>query len=387
MLGNKINRLIIAAAALIAAAAMSISCTKTGTQDTISVSLDTTEAGASASQQFVRVSCTSTVWTLSIKGDCSWARLSVVGNTNVLSWDANDSEESRSLVIEAVCTTAPAPATCTFRQAGKTNPGPGPTPGPTDLNPDPVANWMELPAMSDGLYFFTHDMSVGSYKGRNYSFALDPNAFISSWVAYPLNSKLIGSGSRTNDWGLDPKVPRKYQSVIFSGYKGGYERGHQLPSADRYSANTSTFYGTNMTPQSGALNEHSWATLEGYVRDWAKSFDTLYVVTGADYSRSTKYATDNDGKKVVVPTGYYKALLGYKKGGTIGLTPATGGYTGIAFYCKHQSYNDSAIMSEWRMTIDDLEKKMNIDFFVNLPAAIGEDLAAKVESTTDSWWK
>ena len=38
------------------------------------------------------------------------------------------------------------------------------------------------------------------------------------------------------------------------------------------------------------------------------------------------------------------------------------------------------------MTIDELEAKVGVDFFVNLPAAIGENLAAKVEATKDNFW-
>ena len=38
------------------------------------------------------------------------------------------------------------------------------------------------------------------------------------------------------------------------------------------------------------------------------------------------------------------------------------------------------------MTIDELEKKTGMDFFVNLPAKAGQSLADKIESVKDSWW-
>ncbi len=203
-------------------------------------------------------------------------------------------------------------------------------------------------------------------------------------MAYPLNRGLIGSGSRTNEWGLDPKVPEKYQPILYKGFSRGYQRGHQLPSADRlkYAENVSTFYFTNMTPQRGELNEDVWASLEGKVRDWSYQMDTLYVVTGADLNGSTEVAYDNVGAEIPVPTGYFKALLGYKKGGSIG--SATGGYIGIAFYFEHRGYS-----SYWpqSMSVDDLEKKLGYDFFANLPDAVGEDKANTIESTVDSWWK
>ena len=113
--------------------------------------------------------------------------------------------------------------------------------------------------------------------------------------------------------------------------------------------------------------------------------DTLYVVTGCSVEGSTAYALDNEGKKVTVPTGYYKALLGYKKAGTIGITSQTGGYTGCAFWFDHKAYSGNVMNQS--MTIAELEEKTGVDFFVNLPSVIDQELARKVETTKDSWWK
>ena len=225
------------------------------------------------------------------------------------------------------------------------------------------------------------------------------NALVAHWVAYPLNTALIGKGSRTDAWDLDPKLPRSAQPVLYSGYRSGYnsgninggstwyDRGHQCPSADRlnYSDNIKTFYGTNMTPQDPDLNQKIWASLETYVRDKSRSFDTLYVVTGCVVEGSTAYAYDNEGKKVTAPVGYYKALLGYQKSRSVGITAQTYGYTGVAFYFENRAYSGNNYKNN-AMTIDALEAKTGVDFFVNLPAAIGADLADKVESTKDNYW-
>ena len=356
---------------------------KTPSVELVNLGIRNTEVTSAAGSQFVSVEAIGD-WTLQIEGNPGWASISrSSGNGNaaniVLKYDENTSSEDRTLTL-VLSGQGCSDIRAGFKQLGKVK-------QMTGLNPDKVAGWLELPATveDDNRYFFTHSMEVGRYKGRNYSFYLDADAKISVWVAYPLNKSLIGSGSRTNEWGLDPKVPRNYQSVIYSAYKGGYERGHQLPSADRYAANESTFYGTNMTPQKGELNENAWASLEGMVRTWSYQFDTLYVVTGADINGSRDYATDNDGKKITVPVGYFKALLGYKKSGTVGITGTTGGYTAIGFYFKHQYYSDAQIMGQ-AMTIDALEQKTGFDFFVNLPSKIGDKLSDKVESTKDSWW-
>lgn len=353
----------------------------------VTVSITEEIVGPEAGSQFVSVEAGSE-WTLSFKEDCDWASLSKMSGTGnahpVLSWTSNDGGAPRICEIEVRSLTGKYNSSVEFTQQPKGW-------NLTDKGPDKVKSWMELPAVDEndsGTGFYTHDMSVGKYNGRNYSLLYDYDARVSRWVAYPLNKTLIGNGSRTDQWGLDPKLPLELQPILYKGYYGGYQRGHQLPSADRLerSANISTFYFTNMTPQRGEFNEKVWASLEGYVRDWARSLDTLYVVTGVDINGSAEFAYDNDGKEVTVPVGYFKALLGYKKSGTIGNTGSTGGYTAIAFYFEHKYYSDSAIMSTQAMTVDALEKKTGYDFFVNLPGAIGSEMAAKVESTRDDWW-
>ncbi|MCQ2135341.1 MAG: DNA/RNA non-specific endonuclease [Bacteroidales bacterium] len=358
----------------------------------VAITLSQESAGSEAGSQFVSVIAPG-AWTLSVNYDgaqSDWVRFSISsGNGSkgsiVMSWTANEADEQRDCKVVLTCAGVSKEAVFSQRAKGQF------TTAISSLKPDPYASWLELPAIQDGdgRYFFSHTMTVGKYTGRNYSFYLDADAKVSVWVAYPLNKGLIGTNSgRTDDWGLDPKVPRAYQSVIYSAYRGGYQRGHQLPSADRYgNNNSSTFYGTNMTPQKGELNEHAWAKLEGYVRSWSYTFDTLYVVTGADISRGNDWATDNDGKKIKVPVGYFKALLGYKKGGThpSSVAAQTGGYTSIAFYMDHKSYSDNAIMGT-SMSVKELEQMTGFDFFANLPGKTSAATADKIESAKDSWW-
>ena len=359
------------------------------------LSVPNTEVKASAGQQFIKVTAFSD-WSLEFdfQGSDPWASADCISGSGnkagiILSWESFDAEgESRSVTLTLLCKDKSSTVTFTQNASSESQGGSSTGGSASDIRSESVPVWMELPATDrEDLYFITHDMTLSNgAKSRNYSIYYDTSALLSFWVAYPLNSSLIGSGSRTNEWGYDPKVPSKYQPMLFGGFKG-YDRGHQIPSADRLKrdANVQTFYFTNMTAQKGSLNQNSWATLEGKVRGWATSFDTLYVVTGADYARSTERVSDNEGKSVTVPTAYFKALLGYKKTANIG--NSTKGYLGIGFYFEHKAYDDSQIMSTCAMTLDELEKKLGTDLFVNLPAAVGEETAAKIESTRDSWWK
>lgn len=388
------KRLLPAAAAVLSLLCLP-ACTEPGgqVQDPLELSVYQVLANAGAGSQFIRVSAPGE-WTIDIDWGAAqaWGSLSVssgMGNKKniVFSWEANPGNDERQAVLTLKDKNGSVSET--FSQSGKSYV----PPTPTVLTPDSPGKWLELPALDQsGCYFFTREMTLGiAYRGRNYSFYLDPDARISLWVAYPLNRTLIGSGSRDDQWALDPRVPEEYQSVIYKGYKGGnYDRGHQLPSADRLSegVNETTFYGTNITPQLSNFNQNIWARLEGMVRNWSFQFDTLYVVTGADIRGATQVAYDNYGKEITVPTGYYKVLLGYKRNGTVANTNETGGYAGVAFYFEHKNYsNTKETIFEQSLSIDAIEQKLGMDFFVNLPSVAGAEFAAKAETTVAPWWK
>lgn len=256
--------------------------------------------------------------------------------------------------------------------------------------------WMELPACydGDGLDFFTHSMTIGDLHTRNYSFYWDYANLVSRWVAYPLNRTLQSSGSRTDAWedNLDPLLPQSQQPLLHRGFSPGntgisYDRGHQCPSADRYqyNANVETFYGTNMTPQMASLNQNFWVVVEDRVRSWSRMCDTLYVVTGCTLEDSPGYALDNEGKHVTVPGGYFKALLAYKDDASFGHD----GYCALAIFLEHRNYTETLIDPAMTISIDDLEARTGIDFFANLPAAVGPDEAGRIEAEQPSgisWW-
>ncbi len=266
-------------------------------------------------------------------------------------------------------------------------------------NLNPSTGWMELPAMPNGSEFgyFTHSMVWNFKKTRNYSFSWDYKNLVAPWVAYPLCKEHSPTGGdRSNEWGVDPYLPKNLQPVLYRGFSsssGQYDRGHQIPSADRkatsnkehYKANVATFYGTNMTPQLASLNQHSWKNLEEKVRLWAGRSDTCYVVTGCITKGSTRTARDNEGKSVTVPTHYYKAVLRYSRNSTIGHS----GYSACAILLEHKGYGDNNNFKPYAMSISDLEKVTGITYFANLPAKIGEDAAAQVKSEDPkaiNWW-
>ena len=265
-----------------------------------------------------------------------------------------------------------------------------------------ACGWMELPQMDPedhSLGFFSHRMQTGGSRERNYSFYWDYADRVSLWVAYPLCQSNIGAPvGRSEAYGFDPLLPAREQSDVTRGFSGGsggirYDRGHQIPSADRqgsYANNATTFYSTNMTPQANAFNTGLWANLEGSVRKWASKSDTLYVATGCVVGKGMKkFVTDASDNRVAVPVAYWKALLRYD--GSAG-----SGYSACAFYFDHSEYGSGAkaalrVSSSLSITVAELEEILGYRLFVNLDRQVGkaESLRIREEdpSQVDWWWE
>lgn len=365
-------------------------------KDVLEVSVKTPSVASGKGQMFVNVRC-NTSWTLILMdaeddSDIDWASLNIdsgKGNMSnvILSYQVNDSEDSRRLKI--VLDNGSRWTSCMVEQAGsgqQPEPEPDPVPQPdTDLA---KVSWLELPAMDNpDLGYYSHSFEMNGKEYRNYSFGWSQKDLVALWMAYPLCSmytnKTVG---RTDAWAYDPLLGPEYSPAPFGGYGGSYARGHQVPSADRlcsYNANVQTFYGSNMTPQLNAHNEGIWQTLESKVRTLANTSDTTYVVTGCVVDGSTTFTQDSDGKKMTVPVGYYKVLLRYSKSSTISTWAA------MAFYTEHKSYSGSTSLRSLAMSVDELEEMLGMDFFVNLPAKLGEERAAALEAEdplTNSIW-
>ena len=381
------------AAALLAVCGLVLtSCEQSGSKEgAFEVSVKKTSVGPDKGTQFVSVKCAGG-WTLELLSEdgeaIDWARLNVTSGTgnksNIqLSYDSNAEQASRTLVL--FLDNGAKSVSCKMtQQALGAAPEPEEPDAPTDLE---KTKWLELPAMDNSaLGYYSHSFKMNGNTYRNYSFGWSQKDRVALWVAYPL-CKLYtnGSAGRTNAWALDPLLGDN-SAAPFGGYCGDYARGHQLPSADRqccYDANAQTFYGTNMTPQLNAHNEGIWSSLENKVRNIANSSDTTYVVTGVVVSASGKKEKDSYGNSVTVPDAYFKVLLRYSKSSTLGQ------WNAAAFYLEHRSYSES-LGKEHSMSVDELEKKTGFDFFVNLPAKVGADQAAKIEATDPAnvalWW-
>lgn len=261
--------------------------------------------------------------------------------------------------------------------------------------------WLELPGSAHPsrpsiCIVATQYMDRDGESVRSHTFRYDPTLRISLWVAYPLNAGLIGEGSRGEGWHPSGLLPEDLQPDLFKGfaYGSGYDRGHQIPSADRLDReiNEETFVYINATPQLHGFNGGIWTDFERLVRTWAKRSDTLYVVTGALPGKER--ISDNDGRPVNIPAGYYKTVLrrNTDKRGVVHWSMCAVFIPHYAASYPERTWKERvSLIYRYAVSVKELELMVEENFFPNLEEIIGKTetkrLKEEFPSPDDWWWK
>lgn len=209
------------------------------------------------------------------------------------------------------------------------------------------------------------------YHPRNFTMGYDKQKKAALWAAYPLHAyHTANNASYTRAYSFDPLLGQTEQ--MYNGVPAPYNKGHQVPNADRKVsnlANKQISYYSNMTPQLASFNSGVWGTLEGRVRGWICT-DTLYVVTGCHFDGTQTSTTDNGGYDCPVPTQYYKVLLRTKSGST-GRRVAdctASELQCVGFWYEHDN-SGSQTPSSCALSVAEVESRCGIRFFANVPAA------------------
>ena len=186
------------------------------------------------------------------------------------------------------------------------------------------------------------------------------------WVAYEFTkAETFKKVNRTDNFKPDPKILTG--SATSTDYKGsGFDRGHLAPAGDlSWSADamSCSFFYSNMSPQTPSFNRGVWKKLEEQVRDWAKLYDTIYVVTGPILEDSLPTIGEN---KVSIPKYYYKVILEYKRNST----------KAIGFILPNEKL--SFPLNNFIVSVDSVEQITGIDFFHQLPDTIESEIEKSV---------
>lgn len=193
---------------------------------------------------------------------------------------------------------------------------------------------------------------------------------IANCAAYELvNNELNGTAERGNTFLQDTSVKGCPSPQDYIG--SGMDRGHLVPAGDlkwNPDAMRQSFLMTNICPMHKALNEGGWAKLEEKVREWAARDSALLVFTGPVVSDSDTTLAHG---RVTVPSAYYKVVM----------APCVRPMRAVAFI--YPNGHSGGRLQQYAVSIDEVERRTDLDFFPTLPREEQERLESVVN--LDAW--
>lgn len=265
---------------------------------------------------------------------------------------------------------------------------------------------LSMPHIDARYLYVEHKAALpGGKKVFNYAVEWNSRMKHSVWVAFSFNSqtKSVNHKGRSDNWGPDPLIPNMGVSE-WNHKADGFDKGHLVASQDRQfseAANGQTYYYSNISPQFSSFNQGIWAAMEQKVQQWSRNVtnDGVYIAKGGtldklliNFSSHTAGSdhvypvTDGRGytkKNLPCPKYYYMAVLMKVKGK----------YQAMAFWIEHRDdygfkYGDRVpadVLKKYAISVEQLQKNTDIDFFCNLPDDIENKVEAEYCESDWSW--
>ena len=254
------------------------------------------------------------------------------------------------------------------------SPNPTPTSKNTNANPTlkPEYRRLEMPRIKGGANNLIVVHSTAQ-NGVNYILEWDCLKKSQRWSCYTLDrdnspKNVSRYYSDSDQYPKDPDIPSAYTFATDPYWRSGYDHGHICPSYDRLNSreeNIQTFYLSNMQPQRNVFNAGLWAKMEQLIsRTWnTNQFrDTLYICKGGTIDKEEQILLRLTNG-LIVPRYFFMAVL----------CKNTQGYKAIGLWVEHRNEdrsNDNIM--DYVVSIDELERLTEIDFFCNLPDDLEE---------------
>ncbi len=241
------------------------------------------------------------------------------------------------------------------------------TANPTELLPfGNPSNATTDPSNADN-YLVVHDSHVLSYNNSRGT---------ANWVAWRTTGADLGDRLPRTDFQPDQTLPNGFRRITYYDYSGSrYDRGHMVPSADRFAnkdLNEQTFLMTNIVPQTGDLNQFPWNKLESYSRGLARRGNTIYTIAGV-YGDKERLRG-----KVTVPTNCWKVIVVLRSG----RTEITDSTRIIAVDMPNIEGIADVRWETYKTTVRSIEEKAGVDLFSTLPRELQETIETRIDQNT-----
>ena len=200
------------------------------------------------------------------------------------------------------------------------------------------------------------------------------------WTAHRLTSEDVIQGEsnrRVECFRRDKRIQKEHAAVKEDYEEPIFHRGHLTADRDLrddFTEQLNSYVLSNIAPQYARFNTGIWLTLEELARDWAKTYDTVYVTSGAlvDFNyrdkrdkdnKAARMGSNNQTARVAIASHFYKVFL--RKCGNRWHT--------IAFLFDHHNGpncgKDCRRLKESIMSLESIENSVEIMFHPNLDRA------------------
>jgi len=199
-----------------------------------------------------------------------------------------------------------------------------------------------------------------------------------NWVAWRTTPADLGDSIPRPDFRPDPRLPRWYKRIGAFDYSGtGYDRGHMVPSADRFAdprLNAETFLMTNIVPQSPSLNQYPWNDFEQYVRAQVRKGFDAYQIAGV-YGEGERLKG-----KITAPTNCWKVVVLLRRGSD----PASVDDRArvIAVDMPNEDTLQHEKWEQFRTTVKAIEQRTGLNIFSSLPQDLQRALETHAETVS-----
>jgi endonuclease G len=154
---------------------------------------------------------------------------------------------------------------------------------------------------------------------EQYVLSYNKKTRIPNWAAWKLDKSKLGTSGRASSFTTDTELEnylkqadpsyRAVQPTEYTDYC--FDRGHQVPSADRSDSvtdNKETFVMSNMAPQTPYLNRVMWAHLEAYTRELVqKQNKKVLIIAGPIFDR--RLGSIGPNRDIEVPSKFFKVIF------------------------------------------------------------------------------
>jgi endonuclease G len=211
---------------------------------------------------------------------------------------------------------------------------------------------------------------------RSFAFSYNNDRGTVNWIAWRTTMNDLGESLPRPQFEPDKYLPPGFKRIATTDYSGsGYDRGHMVPSADRFGdpeSNAETFVMTNVVPQSADLNQFVWEKLERYARGIVRRGSDVYTIAGV-YGEKERLKG-----KLVVPTNCWKVIVVLPPGGSVLNLDA--GTRVIAVDMPNENGIKTIYWQKFRVPVREIEQRTGYNFFSDLPPEAQEKLETRVDT-------